>query len=84
MKGAEMSEPIITQKAPYEVDVKEGESYWWCACGRSKNQPFCDGSHKGTGMSPVEYKAKRAKPTYFCGCRRSANQPLCDGAHNNL
>lgn len=79
-----MTEPVITQKAPYEAAVTEGESYWWCACGQSKSQPYCDGSHKGTGISPVEYTAKRTKNVYFCGCKRTANQPLCDGAHSDL
>jgi CDGSH-type Zn-finger protein len=83
MKEA-MTEPVIAQKSPYEVSVTKGESYWWCACGRSKSQPFCDGSHKGTGMSPMEYVAPRSKAVYFCGCKRSANQPLCDGAHSDL
>ena len=79
-----MSDPVIAQKSPYEVDVEEGKSYWWCACGRSKTQPFCDGSHKGTGFSPVEYTAKRSKAVYFCGCKQTDGQPLCDGKHNSL
>ena len=79
-----MTEPVIAQKAPYEEALTEGESYWWCACGQSKSQPYCDGSHKGTGISPVEYTARRTKNVYFCGCKRSANQPLCDGAHSDL
>ncbi len=79
-----MSDPVIAQKSPYEVDVEEGKSYWWCACGRSKTQPFCDGSHKGTGLSPVEYTAKRSKAVYFCGCKQSDGAPLCDGKHNSL
>lgn len=79
-----MSDPVVAQKSPYEVDVEEGKSYWWCACGRSKTQPFCDGSHKGTGLSPVEYTAKRSKPVYFCGCKQTDGQPLCDGKHNSI
>ena len=79
-----MSEPVIAQKAPYEQSVTEGESYWWCACGQSKTQPYCDGSHKGTGFSPVEYVAKRTKNVFFCGCKRSGKTPLCDGAHSTL
>ena len=79
-----MPDPVVAQKSPYEVDVEEGKSYWWCACGRSKTQPFCDGSHKGTGFSPVEYTAKRSKAVYFCGCKQTDGQPLCDGKHNSL
>ena len=79
-----MTEPVIAQNAPYEVDVEEGKSYWWCACGRSQSQPFCDGSHRDTGFSPVEYKAKRTRTVHFCGCKHTANQPLCDGSHNAL
>lgn len=79
-----MTEPKIAQKSPYSVDVEEGKSYWWCACGLSKSQPFCDGSHKGTGLSPQEYKAGESKAVFFCGCKRTGNTPLCDGTHNDL
>jgi CDGSH-type Zn-finger protein len=79
-----MSEPKIAQKSPFSVNVEEGKSYWWCACGRSNNQPFCDGSHKGTGLSPQEYKAGRSGTVYFCGCKRTGSIPLCDGTHNSL
>ena len=64
-----MSEAVIAQKEPYGVEVKEGEEYWWCACGRSKSQPFCDGSHKGTEFTPVEYTATATKSIMFCGCK---------------
>ena len=77
-----MTEPVIAQKAPFQVNVTEGESYWWCACGLSKKQPFCNGAHKGTEFKPLEYKANRSKDVYFCGCKRSANKPLCDGSHS--
>ncbi len=79
-----MSDSVVAQKSPYETDVEEGKSYWWCACGRSKTQPFCDGSHKGTGLSPVEYTAKRSKAVYFCGCKQTDGPPLCDGKHNSI
>jgi CDGSH-type Zn-finger protein len=79
-----MSEPVIAQKAPYPVNVEAGEDYWWCACGQSKNQPFCDGSHKGTTFTPMKYAADASKTVYFCGCKRSGNKPLCDGAHKAL
>ena len=61
--------------------VEAGKDYWWCACGLSKNQPFCDGSHKGGAFTPVKYSATESKTVYFCGCKASANKPLCDGTH---
>jgi len=79
-----MAEPIVAQKSPYPVDVEAGKKYFWCACGRSKNQPFCDGSHKGTGLAPMAYEATQSKKVYFCGCKSTKNRPLCDGSHNAL
>lgn len=79
-----MSEPVIAQKSPFAVEVEADKSYWWCSCGRSKGQPFCDGSHAGTGYSPKEYKAKKTGTVYFCGCKHSANGVLCDGSHADL
>ena len=79
-----MSEPIIPAKAPFPVEVKVGETYFWCACGRSKGQPFCDGSHQGTGLGPIAYEAKETTTAYFCGCKHSASKPLCDGTHSKL
>ena len=79
-----MTNPQIAQKGPYKVEVEAGKSYFWCACGRSANQPFCDGSHKGTGLSPVKYTAEETKRAFFCGCKHSAKAPLCDGAHKAL
>ena len=76
--------PLIAQKASYRIDVEAGKSYWWCACGKSASQPFCDGSHKGTGFAPVEFKADAAGPVGFCGCKRSAKAPRCDGTHKTL
>jgi CDGSH-type Zn-finger protein len=76
--------PVIAQKAPYAANVEAGKSYWWCACGNSTNQPFCDGSHKGSDFSPVEYKAKETGTVYFCGCKHSSNGVLCDGTHEKL
>ena len=77
-------QPVIAQKAPFKVTVEAGRSYWWCACGRSANQPFCDGSHKGTGFVPMEYKPEADGDTWFCGCKHSAKRPLCDGTHKTL
>lgn len=79
-----MDTPDSPRKAPYAVDVEAGKRYWWCACGRSKAQPFCDGSHKGSGFTPVEYKADKSEKVWFCGCKHSENKPLCDGTHRDL
>lgn len=76
--------PIIAKKGPFPVEVTEGKNYFWCACGRSKNQPFCDGSHKDTGITPVKYTATKTGKVFFCGCKQSAKAPLCDGTHNKL
>jgi CDGSH iron-sulfur domain-containing protein 3 len=79
-----MSEPIPAQKSPYGVQVEAGQKYFWCACGRSKTQPFCDGSHKGTGLTPVAYTAPKTEKAWFCGCKATGSVPLCDGSHNRL
>jgi CDGSH-type Zn-finger protein len=79
-----MTESVIAQKGPYEVQVAAGKTYFWCACGRSKKQPFCDGSHKGTGIEPVSWKAAEAGALWFCGCKRTKDRPFCDGSHNAL
>lgn len=80
-----MSEvPMIAQKAPYAVDLEAGKTYFWCACGHSKNQPFCDGSHKATSFTPVKFEATDTKTAYLCGCKQTASQPFCDGTHKSL
>ena len=79
-----MSEPEVAQKAPYAVKVEEGKTYFWCVCGKSANQPFCDGAHQGGEYSPLKYKAEKSGKLYFCGCKRTSKQPLCDGSHNQL
>ena len=76
-----MSDPVRASDSPYPVDVESGKSYYWCSCGKSSNQPFCDGSHKGSDFSPVKYDASQSKTVYFCGCKATANKPLCDGSH---
>ncbi len=76
--------PKIAQAAPFPVDVEEGKSYFWCSCGQSSKQPFCDGSHKGSTFSPVKYTAEATKKVFFCGCKHSAKSPLCDGSHKGL
>lgn len=79
-----MSEAKIAGTAPIAVEVKANQSYWWCTCGHSKNQPFCDGSHQGTAFVPMEWTADADKKAYFCTCKKTAKSPLCDGAHKAL
>jgi len=79
-----MTAPVVAQKAPYAIAVTAGETYYWCACGRSAAQPFCDGAHKGTGLAPLAFTAKETGTAYFCGCKASGKAPLCDGAHAKL
>ncbi len=79
-----MSEPVIAGKVPLPVDVEAGKTYWWCSCGKSARQRFCDGSHKGTDFTPVRYDATQTGKVWFCACKHSAKAPLCDGSHKNL
>ena len=77
-----MSDPTRASDTPFPVEVESGRAYFWCSCGLSKRQPFCDGSHKDTAFTPVKYVATESKKVFFCGCKASAKQPLCDGSHN--
>lgn len=79
-----MSAPNIASRTPYPVDVEVGKDYFWCACGQSRNQPFCDGSHKGTAFTPIRFTAQQTGKIYLCGCKRTGNQPMCDGSHKKL
>jgi CDGSH-type Zn-finger protein len=79
-----MADPIPAQKAPYGVNVEAGKQYWWCRCGRSQKQPFCDGSHKAVGLEPMMFTAEATKTVYLCGCKSTKNQPFCDGTHKTL
>ena len=79
-----MADPIPAQKAPYKVTVNAGKTYFWCACGRSKTQPFCDGSHKEFGIAPVSWKCEEDKEVWFCGCKATGTRPFCDGTHAKL
>jgi len=77
-----MDKAIRTSDTPYAIDVEAGKNYFWCACGKSKKQPLCDGSHNGTSFTPVIYKATESKRIFFCGCKATSKQPLCDGSHS--
>ncbi len=79
-----MSEPVVAQKSPYAVECESGKKYFWCACGLSKKQPFCDGSHSAVGMAPVLYEATKDGTVFFCGCKGTGRQPVCDGSHSKL
>jgi CDGSH iron-sulfur domain-containing protein 3 len=77
-------EPKIAQKAPFAVELEAGNEYYWCACGRSSTQPFCDGSHQETGLSPEAFTAEKTGKAYLCGCKHSNKKPFCDGTHARL
>ncbi|MBX2883048.1 MAG: CDGSH iron-sulfur domain-containing protein [Granulosicoccus sp.] len=79
-----MSNGKATQMQPYMVEVEAGKSYFWCACGQSANQPYCDGSHKGSEFTPEKYTADKDGKVAFCGCRQSDNKPMCDGTHRQV
>ncbi|GAB4389367.1 CDGSH iron-sulfur domain-containing protein [Albidovulum sp.] len=76
--------PLIAAKAPARVELTEGKSYFWCRCGRSQNQPFCDGSHKGTDLTPLKFTAEKTGPAFLCQCKATDNAPFCSGAHKTL
>ncbi len=79
-----MADPTIAQRSPFRFDVTKGKSYWWCACGRSQKQPFCDGSHKGSEFAPMKYDAAKSEKLWFCACKATGKAPLCDGSHKKL
>ena len=76
--------PHIAQKSPYAFELEGGKTYFWCACGQSRNQPFCDGSHKGSAFVPTKVTVEETKTAYLCGCKHSKNGAFCDGTHKTL
>ena len=78
-----MADPKIAQKRPCVLEVEAG-TYWWCACGLSQKQPYCDGSHKGTEFRPLKVQIPENKKIYWCCCKHTGNKPFCDGTHKTL
>lgn len=78
-----MSEQEIPQKGPYIEECEPG-TYYWCSCAKSSDQPFCDGSHKGTQYSPLPHEVTTTETLGWCGCKRTKTPPFCDGTHNRL
>jgi CDGSH-type Zn-finger protein len=79
-----MNKPTIALNTPVQVTVESGRNYAWCACGLSKKQPFCDGSHQGTAFSPLYYRATETGTKWFCACKQTQRPPFCDGTHKQL
>lgn len=79
-----MTKADIGGTAPIAIDVEEGKSYFWCTCGKSSKQPFCDGSHAGTDFTPLKWTATVRETKYFCTCKQTSGGPLCDGSHSRL
>ncbi len=78
-----MSDPVVYDRNPAELELETGE-YWWCSCGRSMNQPFCDGSHEGAELEPVPFYIKEKTTVWLCNCKQTQDKPFCDGSHNDL
>lgn len=79
-----MADPVVAARAPIGVDLEAGKTYYWCCCGRSAKQPFCDGSHKGSEFTPLPYTPAASGKAYLCACKHTHNAPLCDGSHKAL
>ena len=79
-----MAKPVIAAKEPIKAELVAGETYYWCRCGRSNKQPFCDGSHKGTDFTPLAFTAEKSDSAFLCQCKGTATAPYCDGTHARL
>ena len=79
-----MTEPVVAQEFPYQVDLEEGKKYAWCSCGMSQKQPFCDGAHKTGELLPIVFTAEENQKMSMCGCKMTKKGPKCDGSHNQL
>lgn len=79
-----MSEVVIAKKGPFPVELEAGKAYWWCTCGKSATQPFCDGAHKGTDFTPMKVEVDETRKYGLCGCKHSKNGAFCDGGHRDL
>jgi CDGSH iron-sulfur domain-containing protein 3 len=79
-----MADAVIAGRGPLAVEVEAGKTYWWCACGKSAKQPFCDGTHRGSEFSPQSFTPETSGKVWFCACKRSQKSPLCDGTHKTL
>lgn len=76
--------PVVAQKGPFQVDLEEGKAYFFCRCGKSAKQPFCDGGHAGTDLQPLRFVAETTGTFNLCGCKDTDDEPFCDGSHNML
>ncbi len=79
-----MDEPVIADKKPVKIELDADKTYYWCSCGKSKKQPFCDGSHTDTDFKPVEFSPDTTGPAWLCQCKHSKRSPFCDGSHKDL
>ncbi|MEQ1851190.1 MAG: CDGSH iron-sulfur domain-containing protein [Chthoniobacteraceae bacterium] len=77
-------QPVIAAKAPAKVTLEAGKDYWFCTCGKSAGQPFCDGSHKGSSFAPKKFTAEKSGDAWLCQCKHTAGAPYCDGSHKKL
>ena len=84
MSSDHTDQPKVASRTPFPLEVEKGKAYFWCSCGLSGNQTFCDGSHQGTSRTPIKYIAEKDKIVFFCGCKQSATAPVCDGSHSRL